>query len=122
MTPTGLVNRERFTTLVNGALQDENRPALAFIDLDGFKDINDRFGHSAGDAVLQVAAQRIRSMVRGKDVPARLGGDEFAVLLSTSPRPEAAAAVAERIRARLAEPFSVEGRGHGRSQRRARLR
>ena len=107
---TGLANRERFTTLVNSAMRDEKRPAVAFIDLDGFKDINDRFGHSAGDTVLQVAAERIRSMVRGEDVPARLGGDEFAVLLSASPRPEAAAAVAERVRARLAESFSVDGR------------
>ncbi len=107
---TGLANREQFATLVKRALQDANSPAVAFIDLDGFKDVNDCFGHSAGDVVLEVTAERIRSMVRGDDVPARLGGDEFAVLLVTSPRPEAAAAVAERIRGRLAEPFSVEGR------------
>ena len=106
---TGLANRERFTTLVDQALRGEDNPAVAFIDLDGFKEVNDRFGHSAGDAVLQVAAERIRSVVRSGDVPARLGGDEFAVLLSTAPRAEAAA-VAERVRARLAEPISVDER------------
>ncbi len=107
---TGLANRERFTSLVNRALRDDDHPAVAFIDLDGFKAINDRFGHSAGDVVLQVAAERIRSVVRGADVPARLGGDEFAVLLSTSPHPGAVSVVAERVRTRLGEPFSVEGR------------
>jgi diguanylate cyclase (GGDEF)-like protein len=104
---TGLANRERFTAVVDDALRDENSPAVAFIDLDGFKGINDRFGHAAGDVVLQVAAERIRSVVRGEDVPARLGGDEFAVLLPAS---SSAATVAERVRARLVEPFSVEGR------------
>jgi diguanylate cyclase (GGDEF)-like protein len=107
---TGLANRERFAALVNRALQDGNRPAVAFIDLDGFKAVNDRFGHSAGDAVLRVTAERVRSVVRSEDVPARLGGDEFAVLLSTASPAETAAAVAQRVRARLAEPFSVEGR------------
>ena len=107
---TGLANRERFTTVVNRALISGERPGVAFIDLDGFKDINDRFGHSAGDLVLQAAAERIRSVVRGGDAAARLGGDEFAVLLSSSPLAEGAAAVGERISARLAEPFSVEGR------------
>jgi diguanylate cyclase (GGDEF)-like protein len=107
---TGLANRERFNSLVDGALRAGDRPAVAFIDLDGFKQINDRFGHAAGDVVLQVAAERIRSVVRDEDVPARLGGDEFAVLLSTVPRAGAAPAVAERLRARLAEPISLEGR------------
>ena len=107
---TGLANRERLRALVERALRDQTRPAVAFIDLDGFKGVNDRFGHSAGDVVLQVTAERIRSVVRAEDVPARIGGDEFAVLLSTSSTTEEAAAVAERIRTRLAEPFSVEGR------------
>lgn len=107
---TGLANRERFAALVDHALRDGTRPAVAFVDLDGFKDVNDRFGHSAGDVLLQVAAERIRSVVRSEDVAGRLGGDEFAVLLSTSSRTENAAVVAERIGARLAEPFSVDGR------------
>jgi diguanylate cyclase (GGDEF)-like protein len=106
---TGLANRDRFRTVVASALGREDRPGVAFVDLDGFKEVNDVFGHAAGDAVLRAAAERIQSAVRGDDVAARLGGDEFAVLLPDAPDREAAGVVAERIRSRLADPFTVQG-------------
>jgi diguanylate cyclase (GGDEF)-like protein/PAS domain S-box-containing protein len=82
---TGLRNRRYFSYSMDDALRampdDERRHALLFLDLDGFKEINDRYGHSAGDRVLKELAERLRGSMREGDVLARLGGDEFAVLL-----------------------------------------
>lgn len=84
-TLTQLANRSVFLDRVEHALQlarrRHSRVAVLFCDLDGFKQVNDRFGHGAGDAVLVTIAGRIRSRVRASDTVARLGGDEFAVLL-----------------------------------------
>ncbi len=84
-TLTQLANRSVFLDRVEHALQmarrRRSRVAVLFCDLDGFKQINDRFGHSAGDAVLVTIAGRIRGCVRASDTVARLGGDEFAILL-----------------------------------------
>jgi diguanylate cyclase (GGDEF)-like protein len=82
---------------------------VLFIDLDDFKTINDSLGHSAGDQLLIVVAQRIRAGLRPDDLVARLGGDEFAVLLDRSDRAEAEA-VATRLVDDLREPFVLEGR------------
>ena len=95
--------------LADAALAGEERPAVAFVDLDHFKLVNDRFGHAAGDAVLRAAAQRIRRSVRAGDVAARLGGDEFAILFTGSSPRDAAVTVAERVRSSLADPFAVDG-------------
>lgn len=81
--------------------------AVLFIDLDGFKQVNDRFGHDAGDQVLRITAERFRSFMRGSDVLARLGGDEFAILVSQSPSDEALSVFAERIIDSMAEPISI---------------
>ena len=99
---TGLLNRR--------ALEAERGPvqALLFIDLDGFKTVNDTLGHGAGDEVLVCAAERIRSQTRGADRVARVGGDEFVVLLSPDPHLDAAA-VAARIEAAVAAPYDVTG-------------
>jgi diguanylate cyclase (GGDEF)-like protein len=78
------------------------------IDLDGFKKVNDSYGHAAGDALLVAVAQRLRDCVRPGDTVARLGGDEFAVLLADTP-PEHARALADRIGLTLAVPVEVEG-------------
>jgi diguanylate cyclase (GGDEF)-like protein len=84
--------------------------ALAFFDLDGFKAINDSFGHAAGDAALRAAAQTLVDHVRETDVVARLGGDEFAVILTQTP-PAAARAKARALAERIgAEPVVFEGR------------
>ncbi|MDI6105643.1 GGDEF domain-containing protein [Actinoplanes sp. NEAU-A12] len=107
---TGLANRRRFHTCWQQSLTDEVGPtALLYIDLDGFKPVNDKLGHDAGDAVLQAVADRLRGVVRAGDVVARLGGDEFAIILPwTDDR--TAGAIAERIVQELALPFELTER------------
>jgi diguanylate cyclase (GGDEF)-like protein len=81
---TALANREEFNTQIilafNNARHSSSTLALVYIDLDGFKPINDTLGHHAGDEVLEVIAGRLRHIVRGTDTVARLGGDEFAII------------------------------------------
>ena len=81
--------------------------ALYFIDLDGFKQVNDLFGHEAGDEVLRVATSRFQGLLRESDLLARLGGDEFAILVSQAPKNEELSALAERILAALAAPIGI---------------
>lgn len=85
----------------------KSRLALMFIDLDGFKPINDVHGHEAGDLLLQQVAGRLGESVRKADMVARYGGDEFVVLLTDIRDLEAAAGLAEKIIARLSQPFSL---------------
>ena len=111
---TGLSNRALFIDRVEHALarirsEDSPTPAVAFIDLDDFKLVNDSLGHGAGDEVLRAVADRLRSCLRSGDTPARLGGDEFAVLLEDAPDVHAVVEVAERILDALHEPVIVDG-------------
>jgi len=103
---TGLPNRRHFTACLERELarkSAEGRPfALLVLDLDGFKAINDKFGHDEGDRVLTRVAATLRAAVRDSDIVARIGGDEFIVLLPGAPL-EGAMAVAEHILARLKE-------------------
>lgn len=106
---TGLANRARFAdrldrAVANGARQ---RLVLIFVDLDDFKEINDRFGHAAGDLLLHAVGQRLLGCVRSTDTVARLGGDEFAILLEGEL--DAPQAVGDRIRGALRRPFAVHG-------------
>ncbi len=111
---TGLGNRVLFSEELARALADRpDRPpdadvGVLYIDLDGFKAVNDTYGHDAGDEVLLATAHRLRSEVRAHDTVARLGGDEFAVC---APRvtPAALSALAGRISAVLAEPHHIHG-------------
>jgi diguanylate cyclase (GGDEF)-like protein len=80
---------------------------LIFVDLDDFKEVNDRFGHAGGDLLLHAVAQRLLGCVRSTDTVARLGGDEFAILLEGEV--DAPQAVAERIQGTLRRPFAVSG-------------
>ncbi|WP_255510625.1 bifunctional diguanylate cyclase/phosphodiesterase [Micromonospora sp. WP24] len=93
---TGLPNRLMFTRRLRQALRVEGPVAVLMLDLDGFKQVNDRFGHAAGDSLLTSLAARMRDAVDGDGVIARLGGDEFAVLVDGS-RPVAPERLAERL-------------------------
>jgi diguanylate cyclase (GGDEF)-like protein len=110
---TGLLNRAAVTELLGRELQTRHRSdgsALLFIDLDGFKVINDSWGHSAGDELLILAADRICSSVRETDVVARMGGDEFVVICGDLDNAHIATDVASRIARDLAAPFRVGDR------------
>jgi diguanylate cyclase (GGDEF)-like protein len=115
---TGLPNRRLLTDRLRQArahaLRQDNRAALLFLDLDHFKRINDSLGHSAGDAVLQAVAARLRDKLRETDTASRLGGDEFVVLLTELDGTlehviQHTHNTAERIRAAIAEPITIEG-------------
>lgn len=105
---TELPNRrylvERCESALGHAERHKESVALLLIDLDHFKPINDRFGHAAGDLMLQVIAKRLREHVRLGDAVARLGGDEFAVLICGSDAESQAREIAERLLAELSEP------------------
>jgi diguanylate cyclase (GGDEF)-like protein len=106
---TGLANRRHFNDMLREALDDataDTCQAIMLIDLDGFASVNGTFGHTVGDALLCLVAQRLRREIRGDDLLARLGGDEFALLL---PNGAGAEPLAARVVAGLAQPFLVEG-------------
>ncbi len=111
---TDLANRTRFRECVARALSGHGprrpaRVAVLFIDLDDFKDVNDRLGHQVGDQLLVAVADRLRSCVRPTDVPARLGGDEFAVLVTEAHSPRELLAIADRILDALRAPVVLAG-------------
>jgi len=110
---TELPNRALFADRLGLALARTSRRKVAvavlFLDLDGFKPINDRFGHEAGDRLLRAVAERVRACVRPEDTVARLGGDEFTVLLEDIVDVRYAIGVAERIEEMLREPFPIDG-------------
>lgn len=98
---TGLPNRallfDRFSQALSQAKRNHQKVALLFADLDGFKQVNDEYGHEAGDAVLKMAAQRMLACVRAVDTVVRFGGDEFAVVLGNLEDEGQAALVADKI-------------------------
>ncbi|TAL06032.1 MAG: EAL domain-containing protein [Chloroflexota bacterium] len=109
---TGLANRMLFHDRVSHALdrlrgRSPNHVAVLFLDLDHFKLLNDRYGHSRADDVLRAVADRVRGAIRPGDTAARLGGDEFAILLADVSGPETALSVAERVLEGLAEEIEV---------------
>jgi diguanylate cyclase (GGDEF)-like protein len=105
---TGLPNRREFTTRLIRAAHAGRQLIILFCDLDGFKEINDRFGHATGDRVLVEVADRLRRCTRGSDEPCRYGGDEF-LILCTDASPDAATELCDRIGLAL-EPFvQVDG-------------
>jgi diguanylate cyclase (GGDEF)-like protein/PAS domain S-box-containing protein len=111
---TGLANRasfnERLERAVNTRKAPGERTGLLFVDLNGFKSINDRFGHHVGDGVLRALAERMHGVVRAGDTAARLGGDEFAVILERVGEAVDVSAIAQRLHATLAEPLEIEDR------------
>ena len=111
---TGLPNRHTFVERIGQALrrtrrrQNSREVGVLFMDLDGFKTINDSLGHEAGDRLLVTVAERLRNRLRSEDVLARFGGDEFAVLLEDTAGTSEAIRVAQRIAEDLREPFTVD--------------
>jgi diguanylate cyclase (GGDEF)-like protein/PAS domain S-box-containing protein len=108
---TGLPNRralnERMEQAVEAARRGEAGFALFFMDLDGFKSINDSHGHEAGDALLRQVAQRLRQALRQQDFIGRLAGDEFVVIARNIPGASACARIAENICSALRQPFAL---------------
>ncbi|MEW6689250.1 MAG: diguanylate cyclase [Pseudomonadota bacterium] len=111
---TGLPNRNLFSDRLGQALRQAKRRgegfALAIMDLDRFKQINDRFGHLAGDALLRIVARRLRRCVRESDTVARLSGDEFALILAGMGERRVAARVLDKVLAAASVPVRFEGR------------
>ena len=110
---TNLPNRAYFEARLTRTLRSLNnvseKVAVLFLDSDRFKDINDTYGHAAGDAVLVAVATRVRAQLREDDVVARLGGDEFAILLSPLHKIEDAQRIAGKIIASMLEPIELPG-------------
>ena len=108
---TGLPNRllgtDALSHAVAAAARESRLLAVLFVDLDGFAEVNDSAGHTAGDQVLVQAAERLRGCVRKSDFIARLGGDEFAIVLTEVREPAAAAVVAAHVIDSISRPFSV---------------
>jgi diguanylate cyclase (GGDEF)-like protein len=108
--PTRVYFEDRLAAAATKCDANASRLALLFIDLDGFKPVNDTYGHSIGDLVLEQVGQRLKAMSRGKDVVARVGGDEFLLLLTNVQTEETVAQVASRLIQGLSHPYAVEGR------------
>jgi diguanylate cyclase (GGDEF)-like protein len=108
--PNRLLFRDRLAQELANAVAGLSRGALLYIDLDHFKRVNDSIGHTAGDQLLTIVAQRLRSCIKDGDTVARLGGDEFTVILRNVVNPDAAYAVAARIIESLQLPVNITGR------------
>ena len=110
---TGLPNRSLFSKLlsqsISGAHRYDKQLAVAFLDLDRFKQINDTLGHEAGDELLQEVAKRLKGCVRDNDTVARLGGDEFVVLVPELGDAKYAATVAQKMLSTIARPYTLIG-------------
>lgn len=109
---TGLSNRlllrEQFQDRAAAGVRAKNLVALHYLDLDGFKDVNDRYGHPAGDALLEQVARRLEEIVRADDVVARLGGDEFIVLQAGIGEESEAEMLARRIIREVSKPYVID--------------
>ena len=110
---TGLANRRLLTDRMSMAMaharRNESAMAVVYLDLDGFKQLNDRLGHGAGDILLKMVANRLVKTVRQEDTVARLGGDEFVLVLWHLAEPGYAATVARKVIEALSQPFDIEG-------------
>ena len=110
---TTLPNRHYFevelTESIEAAQQNESIVTVLFIDLDGFKNVNDKFGHAVGDLLLSLVSERLSRCIQPSDVLARMGGDEFAVIIRGEHTTDTAFSIAQRILSILSSPFSIVG-------------
>jgi diguanylate cyclase (GGDEF)-like protein/PAS domain S-box-containing protein len=110
---TDLPNRALFLDVLNHSIalskRNKHKAAVMFLDLDGFKKINDTLGHDAGDLLLKGVSSRIRETIRESDTVSRVGGDEFILVLDNVESDEYAARLANKIIVALAEPFGING-------------
>lgn len=110
---TGLINRNLFLDRAAQALvsarRSQSKTAILFLDLDGFKPVNDSMGHIAGDSVLRDTARRLQDTVRGSDTVARFGGDEFVILLTGLKDAEEAAVVSRKLIEAVSQPLEFNG-------------
>jgi len=113
---TGLANRSLFHDRLNQTIamakRNDSKFAVLYLDLDGFKEINDTLGHEAGDQVLKEAANRMRSVVRAIDTVARMGGDEFTIILGDIGNADDVILVAEKVLAAIAAPYGYSDSQH----------
>ena len=105
--PNRLLLRQRLDTALENVTA-QKPAAVLWLDLDRFKDVNDTFGHAAGDELLKIAAKRLRNCVRGANTVARLGGDEFAVIQTGTDQPEGATTLALRIIEAISAPYEID--------------
>ncbi|MEM1170030.1 MAG: CHASE2 domain-containing protein [Cyanobacteria bacterium P01_H01_bin.35] len=109
---TGLPNRKQFYECLSQAIEwanlNDKMIGLLFLDLNGFKAVNDSLGHAIGDLLLKEVAQRLQGCLRGSDTVSRLGGDEFTVILPGIPGKLGASRVADKIRHTINQPFTLE--------------
>jgi diguanylate cyclase (GGDEF)-like protein/PAS domain S-box-containing protein len=108
--PNRMLLSDRVENAIALARRHGKKPAVLFLDLDGFKHINDSLGHPIGDKLLQSVGQRLAACVRGSDTVSRQGGDEFVVLLSEIEHAEDAARSAEKMLLALAAPYTIAGK------------
>lgn len=111
---TGCANRREFIDGLSKAIEtcetNENKIAVLFIDLDGFKQINDNHGHRVGDRLLKLTAERFQKILRDTDLLGRVGGDEFVVSIVIDSKIETASEIAKRLLETLKEPFVIDNR------------
>lgn len=108
--PLATLAGDRLHVALHAARRADRRVALLYIDLDGFKQVNDSLGHDAGDAVLRACAWRMRHVLRGEDTVARLGGDEFIAVIGGLGDAAHAARVAHKLLSALGQPLEYDGR------------
>jgi diguanylate cyclase (GGDEF)-like protein len=111
--PTRVQFEDQLAAQIAKCDASRSRLALLFVDLDGFKPVNDTFGHSSGDVVLKQVGERLKSVLRAGDMVGRIGGDEFVLMVTGSPSDEAVAQVAKRVIDEVSRPYEIDGRGVG---------
>ena len=107
--PNRVMFHDRFERVLESARRYGRHAAVLYVDLDGFKSVNDQWGHAAGDLLLQQVARRLEDCVRAEDTVARLGGDEFGIVLATIERADHCEVVAGKVLSAMEQPFVLEG-------------